>query len=191
MSVQATSNERKTPALRRWRIWIDGCGGFLLLPGNRWTVGGFDAQSNPDICVRADWPRRAGEIHREGADYFWQPNQDEKRRLISPGDVIPVPGSAKMTLQSPSPLSTSARLQLAAPHRFDGHVDGAVLVNETILIGPEKDCHIRAHESESRAILVHRAGNWQAKLVNEDQFRQLVIGERINLDNLAMTMEEA
>lgn len=195
MSVQATSSSSTSPA-RRWRLWVDGCGGFLLLPGNRWTVGGVDPESFPDICVRADWPRRAGVIDREGADYFWQsePTNAEtntKRELITSGQILPISGSAQMTLDCPSPLSTSATLSLRGQHRFDGHVDRVVLVNETLLVGPAGHCHIRATEFPDQAVLVHRAGIWQAKLDTQTELYPLIPGERITLQSLAMTLEEA
>lgn len=191
MSVPATLKD-DTPSARRWRLWVDGCGGFLLLPGNRWTVGGWNAQSPPDVCVRADWPRHAGAIDREGADYFWQSSDlDRPRHLITPGQRLPIRGSAQMTLNCPSPLSTSATLSVSAPHRLDGHVDGAILVNETLLVGPTGDCHIRATEFPTRAVLVCRAGQWQAKADGDSGFSQLSPGERTTLNTLAMTLEEA
>ncbi|NND95962.1 MAG: hypothetical protein HKN47_01380 [Pirellulaceae bacterium] len=170
---------------------MDGCGGFLLLPGKRWTVGGFDPTTPADLCVRADWPRRAGVIEREKTDYFWQPaGTDAARQLITPPQSLPISGSANMTLNCPSPLSNSATISLRGPHRFIGHVDGAVLVNETMLIGPTSDCHIRTMEYPDRAILVCRDGVWQAKVDSEKAFVTLPLGERITLQSLAMTLEE-
>ena len=195
MSVPTISSER-TPPTPRWRLWIDGCGGYLLLPGNRWTVGGIDPQSAPDVCVRADWPRRAGVIDRDGADYFWQSESstdvsDTTRQLIISTQVIPISGSAQMTLDCPSPLSSSATLSLRGQHRFDGHVDSVILVNETLLIGPSRDCHIQSIDFPDRSVLVCRAGRWQAKIDTQSDFHQLVPGKRITLQSLAMTLEEA
>ena len=198
MSVQTTSSSSKPPA--RWRLWVDGCGGFLLLPGNRWTVGGIDLESAPQICVRADWPRRAGVIDREGADYFWQSEPtgaetiaeaNAKRELITSGQVLPIGGSAQMTLSCPSPLSTSAMLSLRGQHRFDGHVDGVVLVNETLLVGPSLHSHIQATEFPDQVVLIHRSGDWQAKLATQTELYRMIPGKRTKLQSLAMTLEEA
>ena len=97
---------------------MDGCGGFLLLSGDRWTVGGASHDSDVDICVRADWPRMAGTIEREGEDYFWNGiRSTEGRQWIGRDQTLPIPGSAEMTLGQPRPLCDSAVMLLKAPHR--------------------------------------------------------------------------
>lgn len=191
MSVHNTSSNSSSPT-SRWRLWVDGCGGYLLHSGNQWTVGSIDPQSPADICVRADWPRHAGVIHRKGTDYFWHSSQsDTNPVLIQSGHNLPISGSAQMTLNCPNPLSGSATLSLQNPHRFDGHVDGVVLVNNTLLIGPTSDCHIRATEFADRAVLVLRDGVWQGKLNDEDSFMTLTPGRRVSLASLVMTLEPA
>jgi hypothetical protein len=145
-----------------------------------------------DICVRADWPRHAGSIERASGDYFWQgPGSADRRELISSGQPIPVEGSATVTLEQPSPLCDSAVLSLSAPHRFDEHVDGVILVNETLLLGPNPDCHIRCRESVDRAVLTRRNDRWMAKVGLAGDFEELYPGQRKMLRSLAITLEEA
>ncbi|WP_145421351.1 hypothetical protein [Planctomycetes bacterium K23_9] len=170
-----------------------------MLAGNRWTVGGFDQQSPPDLCVRADWPRRSGTIIRQDADYFWQSWQQDDTSLIQPGNLLPTGGSAAMTLDCPSPLSNSATLSLRGPHRFDGHVDAAILVDQVLLMGPTPNCHIRTIENSDQIVLVARGRQWEAQLKgqqndppeNLDSRQPLVPGERIRIGSLAMTLEPA
>ena len=169
-AVSSSSNE--TPPAPRWRLWVDGCGGYLLLGGDRWSVGGIDEQSPADISVRTDWPRRAGTIDRVGADYFWQDPQDQSRQLIRHRQPLPIGGSAAMTLNCPSPLCSSAVLSVAAPHRFAGHVDSVILVDQILLIGGDHDCHVDAREFPDRAVLVNRAGKWLGKLDSGSEFHR-------------------
>ena len=96
-----------------------------------------------------------------------------------------------MTMKQPSPLSTSATLTLRPPHRFADHVDGVVLVHETLLIGPQTDCHIRCDQGVDRVVLTHRQGQWLGKVGMASDFEELRPGTRINLDSLAMTLEAA
>ena len=189
MSVTAAKSENQQPP-DRWRLWVDGCGGYLLLTGSEWEVGGA-SQSPPAISARADWPRRAGKILRVGQDYFWQPSHQQDRSLIIPGQPVPINGSATMTLNCPSPLSSSATLSLAAPHRFEGHVDGIILVDQTVLIGPQTDCHVRASRFDDRAVVLHKEGIWQAKLQKQSTRTDLNPGARIALESLVMTLERA
>ena len=191
MSANATSSKVPPPA-PRWRLWIDGCGGFLLLSGNSWSVGGLTNETGADVCVRADWPRFAGTIERDGADYFWNgARSSASRELITSGQPLPVPGSAVATLEQPSPLCDSAVLRLDPPHRFDQHVDGVVLVNETLLVGPSPDCHIRCRESSDRAVLTRRGSRWLAKPGLAGDFEEICPGQRMTLRSLAMTLEVA
>ncbi len=192
MSARATKPKVSPPA-SRWRLWIDGCGGFLLLIGDRWSVGGLSDRARADVCVRADWPRRAGMIERHGSDYFWiQVTETSEHRCLLRGETpLPVEGSARLTLNQPSPLCDSAVLKLSPPHRFDEHIDGVILVNETMLIGPSSDCHIQYPESSDRAVLTRRDDRWLAKSGLAGDFEELRPGRRTMLRSLAMTLEQA
>jgi hypothetical protein len=191
--VSATARESKvTPPAPRWRLWVDGCGGFLLLTGGRWSVGGYSHESVADVCVRSDWPRLAGTIERADSDYFWQGARSaDRRELITDGQPIPIQGSAVITLLQPSPLSDSAVLAVRPPHRFDQHVDGVVLFSETLLVGPTADCHIRCRESSDRAVITRRGDRWLAKAGLAGDFTEFCPGQRMMLRTLAMTLEVA
>lgn len=192
MSVIDSQHNIQTPSASRWRLWIDGCGGYLLLNGVQWSVGGLSRASNADVCVQADWPRLAGQISRRGADYFWQgQNSLESKILLTDGTPIPIQGSALMTLGKPSQLSDTAVLSLNAPHRFDQHVDGVVLVRETVLVGPGSDCHLRCRGASDRAILQLKNNQWYAKAGLLGDFQKLEVGHRVVIQSLAMTLEMA
>lgn len=96
-----------------------------------------------------------------------------------------------MTMEQPSPLSNSATLILSPPHRFDGHVDGVVLVDETLLIGPQGDCHVRCSQLADRAVLTRRGDRWLGKVGLASDLEELEPGRRITLRSLAMTLEKA
>ncbi len=192
MSVTKPKSKTHQSPVSRWRLWVDGCGGYLLVTGVQWSVGGLSRASNADICVQADWPRLAGQISRRGADYFWQGKRAaDQKILLADGTQIPVDGSALMTLGKPSQLSDTAVLSLNAPHRFDQHVDGVVLVRETILVGPGSDCHLRCRDASDRAILQLKDNHWYAKAGLSGDFQKLEVGCRIVIQSLAMTLELA
>tara|TARA_R110002049_G_scaffold4601_5_gene32326 strand:+ start:459162 stop:459692 length:531 start_codon:yes stop_codon:yes gene_type:complete len=175
----------------RWRLWVDGCGGFLLLGGDAWSVGAVSHCDSADIGVRADWPRLAGQIRRQDDDYLWIESASSNPVLISDGQTLPIPGSAAMTLTKPSPLCRSARLNLSPPHRFADHMDGVVLVADALLIGPDSDCHIRTGGVEDRIVLTRRNTDWLARVGLTGEFTQLSIGNRLTFPSLTMTLETA
>ncbi len=191
MSANATT-PNDSPPTPRWRLWIDGCGGFLLLTGDCWSVGGLSQENQADVCVRADWPRRAGIIQRIGGDYFWSDSRTAgQRQLISAGRPLPIPGSATVTMCQRSPLSNSATLELRPPHRFNEHVDGVVLFDGALLIGPQADCHVRCHQLTDRAVITRRGEQWMGKIGLTSDFEVLPPGNRITLQSLAITLEKA
>ena len=96
-----------------------------------------------------------------------------------------------MTLGKPSQLSDTAVLSLNAPYRFDQHVDGVVLVRETVLVGPDSDCHLRCREASDRAILQLKDNQWYAKAELLGDFQRLEVGQRVVIQSLAMTLEMA
>ncbi len=180
------------PPASCWRLWIDGCGGFLLVTGEQWSVGGLGREPKADICVQSDWPRFAGQIQRQGGDYFWQAKDaSEPKMLLVDRTPVPVKGPGVMKLGKPTPLSDTAVLTLNAPHRFDQHVDGVVLVRDTLLVGPGSDCHLRCREAEDRAILHLKANQWYVKSGLMGDFKKLPVGERVMIESLAMTLEAA
>ena len=189
MSVTKPKSKTHQSPVSRWRLWVDGCGGYLLVTGVQWSVGGLSRASNADICVQADWPRMAGQISRRGADYFWQgQSPTDQKILLTDGTKVPVDGSALMTLGKPSQLSDTAVLSLNGPHRFDQHVDGVVLVRETILVGPSSDCHLRCRDATDRAILQLKDNQWYAKAGLLGDFQRLEAGSRVVRQSLAMTV---
>ena len=192
MSVIKPQPKAPQSPVSRWRLWVDGCGGYLLMTGVRWSVGGLSPVSTVDICVQADWPRLAGQISRRGADYFWQGQKAaDQKILLTDGTQVPVDGSALMTLGKPSQLSDTAVLSLNGPHRFDQHVDGVVLVRETILVGPGSDCHLRCRDASDRVVLQLKGNQWYAKAGLLGDFQRLEVGSRVVLQSLAMTLELA
>ena len=192
MSAIKAQPNTQTPPASRWRLWIDGCGGYLLLAGMQWSVGGWSQTTTADICVRTDWPRAAGWIRRRSGDYFWEGrSSSDARVLLTSGTRIPIPGSGVMTLNQPSQLSDTAVLSLVAPHRFDQHVDGVVLVRETVLIGSGDDCHLQCRDSSDRATLQLRENQWYARAGLSGEFHRLDPGHRLILESLAMTLETA
>src|SRR6056297_148636 len=129
-----------------WRLWIDRCGGFGLMIGDSVRIGSCHPGGSADVRVRADWRRQEGTLQRRGGDYFWHPAPAAERgadgTLLRSGECLPIPGSAQLRLSTPTPLSASAVLSLVPPHRFDGHVDAVILMDRTVLIGPQNGNHI-------------------------------------------------
>ena len=186
-----------------WRLWIDRCGGYDLKTGERWSVGGARPDTAADIQVQSDWRRNEGWIVRQGGDYFWKPldPNDRSDRLLGSGDLVPTIGAAQLKFTKPSPLSSTALLTLTTAHRFNHHVDASLLVDQTVLVGPTADNHIRCSGLDQSAVILYRNGVWQAKLQptlgasasdgeRKNEFVDLVPGRRVSIGELDMTLEQ-
>ncbi|TWU01227.1 hypothetical protein [Stieleria varia] len=206
MKADATASNSSTAT--RWRLWVDGCGGFLILTGDCWTLGAAVPGGVADVGIRADVARHAGRIERVDSDYFWRNNEADdlsdtgrsQSILISPKQPLPVAGSATIRLRRPSTLSRTGVLILDPPHRFDGHVDAVIFAGDTILVGPSSDHHVVTSSFPDRAVLAYRDGGWQAKPLSQPggkpgksgpTFVELELGRRIQIQSLAMTLERA
>ncbi len=183
LEAAAASNDNP----RQLTLWIDGCGGFGLLTGSRCSIGGVSASSDCDVQVQTDWPRRAGWIERLQGEYFWCSEGKEKQWLRH-GELVPIPGTAKLRLERPNPLSHSATLTLASPHRFANHLDAWVLVQDTVIIGPGQDCHVRCRELDERWVLVESGEKWRLK-VGQSPAKELEFGRRMMSDRVGLTLE--
>ncbi|MEC9008405.1 MAG: hypothetical protein VX877_04035, partial [Planctomycetota bacterium] len=68
--------------------------------------------------------------------------------------------TVQLSFHRPTVLSGSGRLRFRSDHRPTHSLDGVVLVADTCLLGPGRDCHIRCPEWEDSVILIHRGGDW-------------------------------
>ena len=173
-------------------MWIDGCGGFLLLVGPRVRVGSGASPLHCDISIRADLARTAGMIEREDDDYFWQAGDSASQRSwIQSGSQVSSLGSARLVLRQPSPLTRTAVLELGSPHRFGEQVDAALLVDGTILIGPTPDCHVRLRRSERTITMVYRSGLWVLRSGTDEAWKHVSLNETLSIDAMSMMLESA
>ncbi len=172
---------------------MDGCGGFLVLKGPVVRVGRADTGTDLDLSILADMPRMAGEIRRDDGEYYWQDASPEEDEMdwISNDQPIAGLGAARLSLVKPSPLCESATLTLGPPHRFGEHVDGALLVTETWLIGPTADCHVRCRSAEGVIVMVWKESRWWAKAGFNGELTPVLIGDPITVEGVSMTLEGA
>ncbi|TWU23959.1 hypothetical protein Pla52o_18820 [Novipirellula galeiformis] len=191
VSETETLSNSKPPA-DRWRLWVDGCGGFLLLAGHRWSVGGASSAWGTDVRIQADLPRRAGVITRQEDRYFWNSAEKPESAVpLQPGHPLPITSSATLVFRQPSPLSGSGVLTLQPPHRFDGHVDGIIFAADTLLIGPTADCHVQLYGLQQKVVMTRRADQWLAKVLGTAELAKLPIGTRVAMGEIEMTLENA
>ena len=198
--TRTPSQPRDTSGTRRWKLWVDGCGGFLIVMGTDLSVGRADCGSDLDVSIRADVPRLAGTISCENHEYFWLPSSKDKaetgrsesrKQLVTSQRPIEGLGTARLSLVRPSPLCSAAVLSLGPPHRFGEHVDGVLLVNDTWLIGATTDCHVRCRSADEPLVVVWKESQWWVKSGFSGQEVKFSVGARTTIGPVTMMLEEA
>ena len=151
----------------RYLLWIDGVGGFLLLTRQAVTIGGPTGPDS-DIQLLASLSRQHATIHRDDGGYLLEahgPTRVNQRRVVEwtelpDGADITLGHTVRLAFHRPTVLSGSGRLSFQSDHRPAHSLDGVVLVADTCLLGPGRDCHVRCPEWEDSVILIHRNGKW-------------------------------
>ena len=166
----------------RWELWVDRGGGFDILQRDRVTIGGPGGDAPADIAVRCAWRSRVATIlrgqsgdaiemaagsdaspQRPGVPLQMATDQWLPLEGLSSGDYVVAMSDAvpRLRYQRPSPLSRSAVITVAAPHRLVRPIDATILFDQTILVGPESFNHVRAESLSSQGwVLFRRDDRW-------------------------------
>lgn len=146
------------------RLWIDGVGCWLAWWQPKVTIGGPSTSQPADIALLSDLQSLHAEIERSGEEYIVHPHGPTSignKSITTPsplmdGDELQLGRDVRLRFRSPSSLSTSAVLEFVSDHRPSQRTDGVVLMDQTCLIGPGSDQHIRSRGAEDSVVLFRR-----------------------------------
>ena len=162
------------PAGRRFLLWIDGVGGYLVCLGDEVVLGQASSEYRVDIPIQADLSRRHAKISRLGDGYVIEPWQTTRvngqvirgKTLLSDGDEIDLAQAVHLRFRQPHALSASARLDFVSHHRTHPKADGVLLMAESWASwdpnGRTMSCAVigRAMSSCIVAMVTCFAGRW-------------------------------
>jgi hypothetical protein len=77
---------------------------------------------------------------------------------LNHGSTLSLGNNVQLKFRLPSPLSRTAQLELASAHGLARSVDGIVLMDETCLLGPTSENHIKC-SSWTDSVLLYRRGD--------------------------------
>ncbi len=173
MEAQPKLDEPKPDGPGRYMIWIDGVGTYLLCLNDRVTVGRTNLPSSSsdgneaDIALLANLSRRHCSIIRSGEGYLLEAhgptkvgNRDVNDRVhLNDGYEIELANSVKLRFCLPTALSVSARLEFVSDHRPSHTVDGVILMDDTCLLGPGNENHVRCPDWPGSVLLIQKDGH--------------------------------
>ncbi|MCA9125626.1 MAG: hypothetical protein KDB22_01010 [Planctomycetales bacterium] len=149
-------------------LWIDGVGGFQLIERSEIVIGQAVSAATVDVCIVGDLSRQAAEIRRDGDDYLLQAFQPaeldgrpiDRPQLLRSGSLIQLGNRIKIKFIKPSPLSATARLDMASLNRFKPHVDGVLLLADSCIIGPAPGSHVLCPAWNHELLLFRHSNGW-------------------------------
>ena len=134
---------------RRFYLWIDGVGGYLVCTGPRVTLGQTSTEKPVDVPLFADVSRFACTLTRDEEGYLLEADrpvlvngQPTDRALLQPGDQFTLGSSCQITFRQPVPGCLSARLELGGGRRLPYAADGVLLMADMLVLGPGEQVHV-------------------------------------------------
>lgn len=156
--------------VRHLIIRIDGVGSFLMLRGERFTIGRAGPGATADLQLISDLADRQAEIIRAGEDYFVVAKtgvelagRQVDHALLQDGDRIRLGRRVKLTFKRPSLKSTSAVLELGEGVRTMTDCRRVILWTGPVLIGGTRECHIPLAGGLGDYVLTDRGGQVSIK----------------------------
>ncbi len=200
----------KPPAGKRFVIWVDGVGGFLVCEGNEVTLG--QPVAGVDIPILADLSRQHAVIRRSGEGYLLDPRREARVNgrqvsavtMLGSGSELRLGAGVTLRFSRPNSLSHSARLDFVSRHRTQPAVDGVLLMADCLILGAGPNCHVHCPRWPRQVMLFYQQGQLccrsegpleiDGKLLapGKNGGCQTVIhrGARIETDAFALVLEE-
>jgi tetratricopeptide (TPR) repeat protein len=149
----------------RFLLWADAVGGYLVCLENEVVIGRAGADSVADIPLLGDLSRSHATIVRDGDGYvirahhltFLNGRKVEAAPLRN-GDVLRLGTSVELEFHQPSPVSSTARLEIVSRHRLPIAVDGVILMADNCILSASHLAHIPAPALPGQVVLYRQGG---------------------------------
>ena len=145
---------------RRFMLWIDGIGGYLICLGNRVTIGQATPPANVDIPLVADVSRLHAAVSRDSEGYLLEAfratnvnGQPAEKVLLQSGDRVTLGSCCQFRFSQPVPISTTAQLEVTSGHRMPLAVEKVFLMADTLVLGLGSQVHVEMPEVRQSIVL--------------------------------------
>jgi hypothetical protein len=135
----------------RFLLWLDAVGGYLVCLDDEVILGRAGTDAVADVPLLGDLSRQHATLARDGEGYVIRAikptfvnNRPVETAPLRNGDVIRLGSTMELEFHQPSPVSSTARLDVVSRHRLPLAVDGVILMAETCIVGSSRQAHIPA-----------------------------------------------
>jgi hypothetical protein len=162
---------------KRFLLWVDGVGGYLVCLSNRVTFGQATGETPIDVPLFADVSRLHAEVSRDGEGYVLESSKsvlvngkEAARAVLAAGDRVTLGGTCQFLFHKPVNVSSTARLELTSGHRLPVAVDGVILMGNELMLGPGPHAHV-VIPALAAPVLIYRSKDGLGVRVPEIPFR--------------------
>jgi len=150
---------------KRWILWIDAVGAWLVCSSPRLSIGQATAENGAvDIPLIADVSRVHATLVRDAEAYLFESRRDAQvngrpasQAVLKSGDLLKL-GSLGMKFELPVRGSLSARLSVTGTQRLPLSLDGVLLLDDMLILGPGEQAHVRLPDVAEPACLFSQQG---------------------------------
>lgn len=154
------------PAGRRFLLWIDGVGGYLVCEGEEIVLGQPAPDGRVDVPILGDVSRQHAKIHRNGEGYLITPLRPtringravENVTSLPDGSLLELGEGVQLRFRRPHALSATARLEFVSRHRTQPTSDAVLLLGESCILGPAANSHVVCREWTRQVVLFRQEG---------------------------------
>jgi len=138
---------------RRFLLWIDGVGAWLVCLSSRISIGQAAPEGGPiDVPLLADVSRIHASLTRDDESYLLETSRDVlvngqpmTKAVLQSGDRLSI-SSCSILFEQPVPGCLSARLSFDGNRRLPMAVDGVLLLADMLILGPGAKVHVPMEE---------------------------------------------
>ena len=141
---------------KRFFLWVDGGGGYLVCTGSHVTLGQAAADAPIDVPIFADLAKVHATLSRDAEGYVLESSRGAMvngkpvtRASLKSGDRITLGNTCQLAFDQSSPLSPSARLDLVSGHRYQTAIDAVLLMADVLVLGPGDEPHVPLESKEN------------------------------------------
>ena len=157
---------------KRFLLWVDGVGGYLICTGPRVTFGQAVLEGGPvDVPLFADVSRVHAELSRDGEGFIIEAGkaapvngktsprnvqvngQDVARSVLAPDDRITLGATCQFIFQKPVSVSATAKLEMTSGHRLMLPVEGVLLMANEVILSASPQSHVVIGDAPGRVLL--------------------------------------
>jgi tetratricopeptide (TPR) repeat protein len=190
-SSSSISSSSSSALPKRFLLWVDGVGGYLVCLANRVTFGQATSDGPVDVPLFADVSRLHAEISRDGEGYVVESGKavlvngrEATRAVLSTGDRVTLGATCQFLFHKPVAVSSTARLELTSGHRLPVAVDGVLLMGNEVMLGPGPNAHVYLPDVPA-PILIYRSKEGLGVRVPSGSFR---IDDRPHTDRANLSL---